>query len=182
MQRELTCLMVSLAINVMTFSSIDRAMIDADKRLVIQKQRKDFFQDKNVNLEFVESPVKTRPETPEKPKKISNRDSVSQDKAVNKAGTDNAPRLATKGVADQLAQVKGGAAPARPQPERPAVRQSDEKKAEEPRKGRGEERGKESGESAEKKRSRSTKGYRSSRARLRKSPKKRPKGLIRPTV
>lgn len=57
-----------------------------------------------LNFEFVEAPPKTHARRQAKTRKISNRDTASQDLIRDKTPAEKAPRVETKGPSDQLAQ------------------------------------------------------------------------------
>lgn len=78
-----------------------------------------------LQFEFVESPVKTLPQSPEKPRKTSDRDSLAQD--LEGAGPDAAPKTRDSGLTDQLEQVRreGPAVPVPSPEERVAVPRRD---------------------------------------------------------
>ncbi len=99
-------LAVSAAINTLTMVSLDRALLCEGRRVeLVQNQKLLKSQANNFPFEFIESPP-VLSKKPEQTKKISNRDSVSRDRAVNKNGADSVPQMKTQGPADQLTQVQ----------------------------------------------------------------------------
>ena len=99
---------VSLLVHGSILFSLDRTVwLDQTKLLQVQKKALNQKEDK-IQFEFVEAPKKVHAEKPEHAAKISDRDALNQDLLQNKSDAHSAPHIKTQGLADQLAQRRGG--------------------------------------------------------------------------
>lgn len=111
-------LCLSLAINAATFVTIGEAVKSRAVFVAKQKAIKGWFKPaRELTLEFVEAPKQVSTQKPVNPKKISTRDTISQDTSKSKKRSANTPAIAKVGPADQLTQIQSQGKSVPPQPE-----------------------------------------------------------------
>jgi outer membrane biosynthesis protein TonB len=104
MRAEVVSLTASVLINAGILFSIDHVTTHHDQALVAHQKKAAKESSDSLSFEFVEAPPKTQTLRQAKTRKISDRDTASQDLTRDKTPAEKAPYIKTKGSSDQLAQ------------------------------------------------------------------------------
>ncbi len=100
------CFALSMTINTAAFWSLDRGVLLDREGLVARNRQISENKGRDMQFEFVETPIQKTDLVPEKARKISNRNAVSADPYPRKKNAGDRPRIRRTGRADQLAQKK----------------------------------------------------------------------------
>ena len=101
-------LVASAALNTAGLLLVDRSIESRALKLEVMKQEmRARAARENIFFDFIESPSVLQPQSPQKrPRRVSNKDSASQDLLKDKAGKEGPPASAETGPADQLSQIR----------------------------------------------------------------------------
>lgn len=102
-----TCFFLSVILNGGAMISFDQAFSAREQLMTAERLARIAKRAQIYNFEFVEAPPVSRPEKPLASRKMSDRDSVSQDLFKKKFPNSRLPRVKKLGIADQLAQKPG---------------------------------------------------------------------------